>query len=151
MTLHCHLQNPSVTALSILRPPHNIGVFTFCFCLSEKPHFIHGPRDAVVPWAWLCWTLAVDYPMCHLPKAFVYILWSIDTWRSAVHLAEVTRFLCVNFEGIANAWQGERFESLFPLKHSPANLCKSRVRSFHLCGRWWSGFYTDGVEPSPRL
>lgn len=65
--------------------------------------------------------------MCHLPKAFVYIMWSsIDTWRSAVHLAEVTRFPCVNSEGITNAWQGERFENLFPLKHSPANLCNSR-------------------------
>lgn len=65
--------------------------------------------------------------MCHLPKAFVYIMWSsIDTWRSAVHLAEVTRFPCVNSEGITNAWRGERFENLFPLKHGPANLCNSR-------------------------
>lgn len=146
MTLHCHLQIPSVTALSILRPPHNIGVFTFCFCLSEKPHFIHGPRDAMVPWAWLCWTPAVDYPMCHLPKAFVYIIWSIDTWRSAVHLAKVTRFLCVNSEGITNAWQGERFETLFSFEAQP---CKPlQVQSSFIPPvweviiwflYWWSG------------
>lgn len=110
-----------------------------------------GPEMLWYPEHGFAEPLPLTIPCVIFLRLFVYIMWSIDTWRSAVHLAEVTRFLCVNSEGITNAWQGERFENLFPLKHGPANLCDSRVRSFHLCGRWLSGFYTDGVEPSPQL
>lgn len=94
---------PSVTALSLLRSPHDISVFTFCLCLFGKPHFIHAPR-CCGPLAWLRWALAPEYYMCH-PKAFVYIMWLLDTWRSAVRLAGVTRFPCMNSGGIINGFQ----------------------------------------------